>query len=210
MYANQLQTVVYLSTGFEHINEKDLFLRIAEGDEAAFRELYRLYGRLLFPFLLKLTDSRDITDELIQEVFLRVWLYRHTLPTIDHPRAWIFQIGSNQAYTWLQKNMRAAKAMRLHQDAQPTVTDSPVEVSLTVNDIRNLVKQAIDELPPQRKRIYLLQREHGMKPAEIASQLGISVSTVKNTLLVAAKAIREKVEKAGYLPYWLILFLIKM
>lgn len=198
-----------MSTGSQHINEKDLFLRIAEGDESAFRELYRWYGRLLFPFLTKLTDSQDTADEIIQEVFLRIWLYRDKLPTIDHPRAWIFQIGSNQAHTWLKKNMRAAKAIRLHQDGH-TTTDSSVEISLTVNAIRTLVKQAIEELSPQRKRIYLLQREHGMKAAEIASQLGVSVSTVKNTLLAAAKAIREKVEKAGYLPYWLILFLMKM
>ncbi|SDG27717.1 RNA polymerase sigma factor [Chitinophaga filiformis] len=198
-----------MSTDSQHINEKALFLRIAEGEESAFRELYRLYGRLLFPFLIKLTASQDTADEIIQEVFLRVWLYRHTLPTIDHPRAWIFKIASNQAYTWLQKNMRATQAIRLHQDEQPTA-DNPVEVNLTVNDIRALVQQAIAELPPQRRRIYLLQREHGLKPAEIASELGISVSTVKNTLLVATKAIREKVEKGGYLPYWLILLLLKM
>ncbi len=105
--------------------------------------------------------------------------------------------------------MRATQAIRLHQDEQPTA-DNPVEVNLTVNDIRALVQQAIAELPPQRRRIYLLQREHGLKPAEIASELGISVSTVKNTLLVATKAIREKVEKGGYLPYWLILLLLKM
>lgn len=197
-----------MATPSQHINEKDLFLRIAEGNEPAFRELYQLYGRLMLPFLTKLTGSQDIADEIIQEVFLRVWLYRDKLPGIDYPRAWIFQIGSNQAHTWLKKNMRAAEAARLHQDVQVTA-DNPVEAALTVNAIKALVQQAIEELSPQRRKIYLLQREHGMKPAEIASQLGLSVSTVKNTLLVAAKDIREKVEKAGYLPYWLILFLLK-
>jgi RNA polymerase sigma-70 factor (ECF subfamily) len=197
-----------LATPSQHINEKDLFLRIAEGNEPAFRELYQLYGRLMLPFLTKLTGSQDIADEIIQEVFLRVWLYRDKLPGIDYPRAWIFQIGANQAHTWLKKNTRAARAAWLHQDVQ-VIADNPVEASLTVNAIKALVQQAIEELSPQRRRIYLLQREHGMKPAEIASQLGLSVSTVKNTLLVAAKDIREKVEKAGYLPYWLILFLLK-
>ena len=197
-----------MPTPSQHINEKDLFLRIAEGNEAAFRELYQLYGRLMLPFLTKLTGSQDIADEIIQEVFLRVWLYRDKLPGIEFPRAWIFQIGSNQAHSWLKKNMRAAEVARLHRDVQATA-DNPVEATLTVNAIKALVQQAIEELSPQRRRIYLLQREHGMKPGEIASQLGLSVSTVKNTLLVAAKDIREKVEKAGYLPYWLILFFMK-
>ena len=186
-----------MSSDFQHIDEKDLFLRIAEGDESAFRALYQLYGKLLLPFLVKLTGSQDMADELIQEVFLRVWLYRDKLPEIDYPRAWIFQIGSNQAHTWLKKNTIAAKAVRLHQDEQLS-TENPVEASLTVNAIKGLVQEAITELSPQRKRIYLLHREHGMKPAAIASQLGISVSTVKNTLLIAAKAVRDKVEKGGW------------
>lgn len=198
-----------MSSDFQHIDEKDLFLRIAEGDEPAFRALYHLYGKLLLPFLVKLTGSQDMADEIIQEVFLRVWLYRDKLPEIDHPRAWIFQIGSNQAHTWLKKNTIAAKAIRLHQDGQLS-TENPVEASLTVNAIKRLVQEAIAGLSPQRRRIYLLQREHGMKPAAIASQLGISVSTVKNTLLMAAKAVREKVEKAGYVLYCLVLFFIRM
>ena len=184
-------------------DERVLFHQIAEGSEEAFRVLYERYGRLLFPFLVRLTGSQDMADELIQEVFLRVWLYRDKLSSVEYPRAWIFQIASNQANTWLAKNLKAEVAEHRHREA-PGTAETPAEI-FTINDIKRVIREAIEALPAQRKRIYLLYREQGMKAGEIAEELGISVSTVKNSLLAAMKSIREKVARAGY---WLPLLLV--
>jgi RNA polymerase sigma-70 factor (ECF subfamily) len=185
-------------------DEKELFLQIADGSEPAFRELYYSYGRLLSPFLVRLAGSQDLADEIIQEVFLRVWLYRDKLPGVEHPRAWLFQIASNQAHTWLAKSLKAEMAEVRHQ-GRPVTADTPAEI-LTINEIKRVIRKAVEELPAQRKRIYLLHREQGMKAGEIAEILGISISTVKNSLLSAAQNIREKVVQAGYWVPLLLLF----
>jgi RNA polymerase sigma factor (sigma-70 family) len=160
-------------------DEKGLFLEIAGGNEESFRELYHFYGRLLFPFLVGLTGREDMADEIIQEVFLRVWLYRDKLPEVQHPRAWLFQIASNQANTWLAKDLKAEMAEMRHQET-PASTDTPADL-LILNDIRRVIRKAVGDLPAQRRRIYLLHREQG---------------------------IREKVREAGYyIP--LVLLLLK-
>jgi len=190
-----------------HTNEKALFLHIAEGDESAFRELYQLYGKLLFPFLVRLTGSEDMADEIIQEVFLRVWFSRDKLPDVAFPRAYIFRIASNRAHEWLKKNSLIVQVDLQQLDEQPAQPEL-AEAALTLKAMKMVVKQAIAELPPQRLHIYRLSREQGMKPSQIAAELNLSVSTVKNTLVVATKFIRERLEQAGYVT-GILLILIK-
>lgn len=188
-----------------HNEEKELFARIALSDEPAFRELYYLYGRLLFPFLLRLTGTEDTADEIIQEVFLRIWLHRDRLADVDNPRAWTFRIASNLAHTWLRRKVLAEKAAR--ETRQPGTEDS-TEDFVSTNAIRAIVLQTIAAMPPQRQLIYRLHRDQGRKIGEIAAELDISTSTVKNTLAAALRVIRAALQRAGY-GSWLILLLLK-
>lgn len=189
-----------------HTDEKELLLQIAEGDETAFRALYHLYGKLLFPFLLRLTGSEDMVDEIIQEVFLRVWFSRDKLPAVDYPRAYIFRIASNRAYEWL-KNKSQLVALDPQQPGHQPVQPEVAEALMTLKAMKFVVQQSIAAMPPQRRHIYQLSREQGMKPSQIAAELNLSVSTVKNTLVVAAKSIRERLEQAGYVTGILLLLL---
>jgi RNA polymerase sigma factor (sigma-70 family) len=193
-----------LNSNNRHI-EKELFYRIAEGDEMAFKELYNSYGKILFPFLFKLTNAADIADEIIQEVFLRIWLYRHKLPDVEYPRAWIFKIASNQTYDWLKKNALAAKAVNENYNNKDYNVNT-TEETLTINEIKCLVNKAVAALPHKRRLIYKLNREDGMKVAEIAAHLAISVSTVKNALLIAVKSVAESLEKTGFKQLLLVAF----
>ena len=178
--------------------DKQLFSQVAEGDDLAFRELYHRYARLLFPFLLKLTKSDHTTDELIQEVFLRVWVNRDQLSEIDNPKAWLYKIAGNQAHNWFNRNILEKKAvLRRQYDIQNQ--QSP-DSDLHFREIVRAIQTAVEQLPSQRRVIYRMNREQGMRAADIASQLNISVSTVKNTLAAALRSIREQLEALGYLP----------
>jgi RNA polymerase sigma-70 factor (ECF subfamily) len=72
-------------------NEKDLLLQVATGDEAAFRQLYTLYEKLLIPYLIELTKSDFIAEDLVQETMLRVWLNRENINTLEYPRAYMYR-----------------------------------------------------------------------------------------------------------------------
>lgn len=192
-----------MSSDANHI-EKELFSRIAESDESAFRDLYLRYGKILFPFLQNLTKSETATDDLIQETLLRIWLHRDRLSDVEYPRAWIHRIAANLAINWLRKEAVEESTVREFGRRPGQHIDHP-ESTFAVQAIRTIVQQTLDAMPAQRRRIWLLHREQGMKATEIASELGISNSTVKNTLVTAARFIREQVEKAGYgLPLWFI------
>src|ERR1700737_1439693 len=86
-------------------NEQALFIRISEGDEIAFSTCYSEYGRMLMPFLVSRVGSRDSAEEIIQEVFLKVWLYRDRLAEVDNPRSWLFRVAANTGRNWLKKKM---------------------------------------------------------------------------------------------------------
>lgn len=186
--------------------EKELLLLVADGDESAFRQLYDLYDRLLMPYLKDLTRSDHIAEDLVQETMLRVWLNREKISTLEHPRAYIYRMAGNCAYSWLRSRLIRKQAEQDKVALEPDSTIAP-ESNLSFQTITGIVRQIIQSMPAQRSRIYIMNREQGLKPAAIAKALNISVSTVNNTLYQAVKTIREELEKAGYfLPYWLILF----
>ncbi len=187
--------------------ENELFIRISEGDQAAFTHCYAEYGKMLRPFLIKLIGTRDGADEIIQEVFLKVWLHRDRLAEVEQPRSWIFRVAANTGRSWLKKKMTMEVHMRAQQRTGPE--HAQVADELDMRRIADVVQGTVQAFPPQRKLIYQMSREQGLKPGEIAARLELSVSTVKNTLLSALKAIRENIEQAGLLGALFIFFIKK-
>lgn len=186
--------------------EKLLLMNIAEGNEKAFRQLFELYGKLLFPYLFRLVKSGTLAEELIQEVMLRVWLSRDKLPGLQHPRQWIFRIASNLAYTVLQRQMQERRILEEISRQEETYEDP--DHGLKFRELKRHVQEAVRQMPKERRRIYLCSREKGMSREDIAAKLNISPSTVKNALASAMKSIREYLEKAGYsMPLFFLFFL---
>ena len=187
--------------------ENELFIRISEGDEAAFGTCYAEYGRMLMPFLVKLVGSRDSAEEIIQEVFLKVWLHRDRLAAVENPKSWLFRVAANTGRNWLKKKMMIEQ--HLKAQLQPEGVHDLTAEELDLRHMAVVIQATIQSFPPQRKLIYQMSREEGLKPAEIAARLQLSVSTVKNTLLSALKAIRERIEEAGLLGAFILFFLKK-
>lgn len=178
-------------------NEKLLLLRIADGDEVAFTALYRLYVPRLASFLNGLTHAPEVTDELIQETFLQVWLHRDKLPQVEQPKAWVFRIAANITYNFLKRKLVEKKVIckLAHSDNKYS---KAADEKLYLNQLLNTLKEAVDQLTPQRKRIYQLSREKDMTIPEIAAMMQLSNSTVKNTLVTSLKQIRDYLHQNGF------------
>ncbi len=153
-----------------------------------------------------IVQCESAAKDLIQEVFLRVWLNRDQLPDIELPRAWIFRIAYFQSYSWLRhKKVRDRAAAWLRDGQSPVEINQTADVLLSMHETGKLILEAIDQLTPQAQKIYRLSREQNLKPAEIAAQQGLSVQTVKNTLSRALKSIREYLGLRGvFIPIFLI------
>lgn len=186
-------------------DEKHLFNLVASGNEKAFETLFNLFISRLNPFIIKLTRSELAAQEVIQETFIRVWLNRDKLDTIDNPGGWLYKVASNECYTWLRKSA-------LNDKFSQAITSEPAPGNTThewldVKELNRLVDKAVDQLPPQRKKIYQLSRNQGKTIPEIADQLQLSPNTVKNALVLSLKSIREYLAQSGItLSVLLLLF----
>jgi RNA polymerase sigma-70 factor (ECF subfamily) len=179
-------------------NEKDLLLRIAEGDELAFGQLFRLYYPRLLSFISRFDQNAHNVDEAIQETFIRVWISRDQLSDIDNFRAWIFTIASRETIALMRKHLLIQRVSRDFLMNQSSLDlETPAEIA-DAGEIKRLVEEAIARMPPARRRVYLMSRAEGLKPAEIASRLNLSVNTVKNTLVTALHDIRKFLALHGH------------
>lgn len=187
-------------------DEKILFARIAEGDEAAFRKLFQVYMPTVYPMIVQVTKSGPAAEDIIQETFLRLWVHRDKLKEIRNPRAWILRIAYFQAFTFLRDQSIHTRAVANLSSEGSNPIDT--EQLMAFKHTEALVKQAVDKLPGQQNKVYRLSREGGLKTTEIAREMGLSEQSVKNTLVRALKFIREYLEKAGYALLAFILVLI--
>ncbi|MBO9632769.1 MAG: sigma-70 family RNA polymerase sigma factor [Chitinophagaceae bacterium] len=183
----------------EHNTNRDLelFSLIADGDEAAFEQLYNLYLPELYPVVFNIVRSELLVKDIIQEVFLYLWMDREKLNGVDQPRHWIFKITYNRAYSWLKKQITRQRAALELQSEQQDQQENTTEEALSFSEATKLVQEAINSLPAKSQQIYRLSRETGLKPAAIAQQLGMDVQVVKNSLYRSGKTLKIYLEGKG-------------
>jgi RNA polymerase sigma-70 factor (ECF subfamily) len=198
-------------TGITHrlLNEKELFAAFADGDEAAFRQIYHHYNKRLVPYVWKMTRSNEQTEEIIQEIFIKVWLIRDSFRTIAYPTPYLFNLAANKTVDHLRKVAGDAALIRKAAHDFPTWTNN-TEDTIAFNESQAAISQAVSELPSQRQLIYRLSREEGLSLEEISERLDLSRSTVKNQLGHALRSVREYLEsKASMFAFLLFLYQAK-
>lgn len=190
--------------------DESLLSRIAEGDENAFgvffRHYYPLLSHVISIYALSIVDKEDI----LHETFIRIWLSRDKLTELDDPVSWFCRIASRECLRIITRNGHRQKQMEAYLLEQQVADYAGPEEKTRLAQLQRLVAEAVDQMPVQRRRIFLLSRADGLKPAQIADQLGLSVSTVKNTLVSALKDIRLHLTAAGIdIPLLLLLLILQ-
>ncbi len=133
---------------------RGLLQAVADGDERAFSELFHRYRNRVYAIAYKLTDSDAIAEEVLLDVFLKVWLKREQLPQVEHFTAWLFTITRNHLFNLLKQTaLRMQPAPLAEQDEYTFLpcSDNPAAI-LQEKEYRKVLQQAIDRLPPQQKK----------------------------------------------------------
>ncbi|HVS97791.1 MAG TPA: RNA polymerase sigma-70 factor [Puia sp.] len=186
-----------------------LFAHLAEGDEAAFEQLFHYYTPRLHPFIFNVVKSREVTEEIVQEVFLKLWTHRRDVAAKDRPDSWLFTVAANTAYTYIKrKSYERAFIDHAKTLMAPSFSHNATEELVVDKEVERLLRQAVDSLPAQRRAVFQLARTEGLSRREIAHRLRISPNTVKNQLGSAIQSIREFMRKAGAFLCLLLLFLL--
>ena len=173
-----------------HADERELLMQVASGNENAFRQLFMVHHQQLGVHMLRITNSIELAEEVVQDVFVKIWFTRESLVRVDNFKAYLFVISKNHALNCLKK---LAKERAMIRQLEDTGSTNP-EVAGT-DMYYNLLDEAIDQLPPQQQKVYLLSRHGRLKYTEIADQLELSRETVKKYLQIATVSITEYVHE---------------
>ena len=178
----------------------------AGGDENAFKALFDHYHPRLFRYVVTIVKSTQVAEELVMDVFLKLWLARDMLTQIDNLDGFLFKIARNKSIDFFQSAARDRKFAGLawEQISNPAAS---ADSSLLTKEFEDKLRKAIDLLPTQRKKIFNLSREEGLTHLQIAEALGISKTTVANTIVEAKRFIQAYLGKNLYLLLFLLLIL---
>lgn len=174
------------TTNSEHI----ILKKASEGDRIAFTTLYTLYYPRLYRFVFFINQSPEDTEEILQEVFLKIWDKRESLLRIRSFEDYIFRMAKNKLFDLAKKNK--AKVQMLHRlMPQQMQAGSDATDEVTYKEYHRVAMEAITHLPERKRTVFLMSVEEDMSLDEIASELKISRSAVKKNLYAAVRTVKE-------------------
>jgi RNA polymerase sigma-19 factor, ECF subfamily len=169
---------------------KELQARIAGGEENAFSQLYVHFGKKLILFAVSLVRSKEIAEELVEDVFVNLWADRDHVAEIENLTVYLYVAVKNRALNVLSrkaKELIVAPFDYLDTKVNEFAAD-PYDLMIT-SEIMERMHKVIEELPPRCKMIFKLIREDGLKYKEVAEILNISVNTIDVQMAIAIKKI---------------------
>ncbi len=186
--------------------EKNLVKQLQKGNKIAFKMLFDKYAVRLYQFSLKYLRDKEDTEDLLNEVFLKIWENRFAIKTNTSFQAYLFTIAYNDIRKRFLKKSREEKYIQLF--AEEYAHESSVgEDQLDYKYFVEKLNKVIDQLPDRRKEIFLLSYKEELKNKEIAESLNLSEQSVKNQLSIARKFIVSKIKEDNYLAGTLLFYL---
>ena len=174
-------------------NRSELLQSLKEGSFSAFEKLYNLYSGKLYNFIMRLSSGNQyMAEEVVQQTFIRLWEVREKVDPTENFVSYLCTIARNLS-------------MNMHQTVEYIYTeyllksnpdrDHQTEESTDLRFLNDYIDSLAEELPPSRKKIFLLSKRQGYTNKEIAEKMGISESTVATQLSLAVKFMREQFAK---------------
>ena len=170
---------------------KNVLLDLSKNDETAFRQIFHLFSDSVYSFSLRLTRSKIDAEEIVQEVFLKIWTGRASVNTIENFAGYLFIITKNLALNVIKRRVLEEKVKIHFLKESPSVHCQPEETVIG-RDYERLVKDMVKNLPPQQQLIYSMCRQEGLQYDEVAQRLKISKLTVKAHMQQALKTIKTQ------------------
>ena len=184
---------------------------ISEGNESAYHKLYDRFWKKIYSVAIQYVKSSQTAQDIVQDVFIKVWIKREELPSIRNFNDWLFIIARNMIISDLRKKtprygLEISETTALKEDS--LLPDQ----QLAFKETGKFISEAIAKLPPRQKQVYQLSRTEHLNYKEIAGMLDISSNTVREHVTQALKSIRNYLkEKLGdaYLFLMIVTHFIK-
>ena len=176
------------------LTDPDIIPQIAQGNKNAFETLFKSHYANLCGYAVKYVWELEQAEEIVQDLFFNIWNKRSDLYISSSIEAYLFRAVRNACLNYLKhKKIRDnyVSAVQEHYNPGLRLDENPVETL----ELQTKIDEAIDSMPPERKKVFLLSRYEGLKYKEIADRLGISVKTVEVQMGKALKFLREELKE---------------
>ncbi|WP_295939585.1 sigma-70 family RNA polymerase sigma factor [uncultured Alistipes sp.] len=172
--------------------EKELLRRLKRGDKEAFDVIYEQWGGYVYNFTCKTLYNKSLAEDITQELFLRLWECRAQIDEERNFQSWLFTVARNLVYREGRRMLLNSAFIDVIQKegakSSGNTTDDMVNFSFT----NEYITELIDQLPPARKRIYILNKQAGLSVREIAQRLNLSEKTIEVQLYHANQFMRTR------------------
>lgn len=171
---------------------KKLLLLVKEDNEEAFLNLYERYKNRLYAFVSKYLKQEADTEEIVQEVFLKIWESRSKIDIHFSFESFLFTIAYNAVISLLRKRICEKKYIEYIMLNQESSSASAITDDILYNELNNKLQALLQNLTPRQKEIFMLSREQGMTHNEISQKLGVSLNTVKKHMVNSLAYLRSQ------------------
>jgi len=171
-----------------------LLLLASQANEGAFTSLFHMYKHKLYAYILRLTESEMLAEDIVQDVFMKLWHDHSSLSSIDNFGSYLFRMSKNQVINHFKRMAHETLIMAEIFNQKPAGHNETQDI-ISLKDVEKVLGEILEKLPPQQKAVYHLSREEGRTHDEIADLLKISPNTVKNHMVQAMSTVRTQLRK---------------
>jgi len=158
--------------------DKEVLIRLKKGDYAAFEELYWIYNRRLYNFVLSVLFDKSLAEDITQTCFLKIWENRATIDEEKGFTSYLHTIAKNLVYRETERQLLKNRFLTVLQERQQN-TDNTTQETIDARLLQEHIEELIEKLPPSRKEIFIMSKLQGLSNKEIAEKLSISEKTVE-------------------------------
>jgi RNA polymerase sigma-70 factor (ECF subfamily) len=180
------------------IDTEEIIRRLKSDDKSALDDLFGCYYPRLYLFSKSILKIDNEIDDILQEVFVKIWLNRQKIGNAETFNAYIFTITKNGVLNLIRKNLRD-HTFRDQLFLRSVAEEYQLENQLEFEEIKAGIDQIVAKLPEKRQQIFILSRTDGLSNKEISQQLNISEKTVEDHITHAIKQIKRSMKEMGIL-----------
>ncbi|PVD52664.1 hypothetical protein DC498_09120 [Terrimonas sp.] len=159
--------------------------------EVYFMDVFKRHEYRLYTLVLHLTKSDEYAKDVIHEVFMKLWLQRSGIYSIVNVESWLYKLTESKVIDFLHKTSAERKLRDALWISMRNMTIEAIEEKISEKEYTSIIDKAIDQLPPQRKRIYRLSNADSLNYQEFIQYLKISKGTLKNQFTKVIYSIRN-------------------
>ncbi|TDN96657.1 RNA polymerase sigma factor [Sunxiuqinia elliptica] len=195
-----------LTKDAERILDEELIKLFIKGDMRAFDDIYAFFNPKLYRFIFSLVKTEEDTEDLVHEVFVKVWENRKSLRKYAAFESYLFTIAYNTTVNFLKSRVKSSQYIEYIKSVQVAVCDAPYVDEVNNDEINEKLWSLIEMMPTRQREVFKMKHFQNYSYKEIAEILNISINTVENHMVKSHKFLKERFGES----YLLILLFIHL